>query len=290
MTTMHETAFDWNAAPVRVENVTIRSLDPERLAVFYRTALGLETISADKEGIVLGAGEKPLLALIGDPQLKPGDPSSAGLFHTAFLLPSRDDLAAWLVHAQSLGLDLSGAADHGVSEALYLSDPDGNGIEIYTDRPPAGWRQSDGAISMSSERLDLVALAETAAQTWDGFPADGFIGHVHVQVGDVAAAEPFYHDVLGLEVTARRPGASFFGAGGYHHQLAANHWRSPKAGVRDPNQAGLAEIALTVAPEAAEEIADRAAQTGARFERLADGLALSDPWGTRLTIAVRETH
>ena len=272
-------AFDWDRASVRVGHVTLRVRDIDRVSAFYASALGLQILSSAKGQTVLGAGDTPLLTLIGDGALSPRDPSTAGLFHTAFLLPSRAHLARWLVHVAESGVRLDGASDHKVSEALYLADPEGNGIEIYADRPTNAWHDADGAIAMTTDPLDLEALAGHAERPWAGFPEDGFIGHVHLQVGDARAAEAFYADSLGLEVMARYPGASFFGADGYHHQLAANHWRSRGAGQHPTGQAGLAEVTLVVAPE----VHDRVARS-ARVAEVEDRIVVEDPWGTAIAL------
>ncbi|WP_349364142.1 MAG: VOC family protein [Roseitalea porphyridii] len=276
--TEEEEGFDWSLASVRIGGVTLNVCDMNRVADFYASVLGLQVLSSTNDRTVLGAGDTPLLTLVGDGALKPRDPSAAGLFHTAFLLPSRAHLARWLVHAAESGVRIEGASDHKVSEALYLSDPEGNGIEIYADRPTTAWHDADGAIAMATDPLDLEALAAHADRPWAGFPADGFIGHVHLQVGDARAAESFYAGMLGLEVMARYPGASFFGADGYHHQLAANHWRSG-AGQRPEGQAGLAEIALVVTPD----VHDRVGRT-VGVGHVEGRTVLEDPWGTRIAL------
>ncbi|MEQ8402540.1 MAG: VOC family protein [Roseitalea porphyridii] len=273
-------AFDWSLASVRIGGVTLNVRDMNRVADFYASVLGLQVLSSTNDWTVLGADDTPLLTLVGDGALSPRDPSAAGLFHTAYLLPSRAHLARWLVHAAESGVRLEGASDHKVSEALYLSDPEGNGIEIYADRPTTAWHDADGAIAMATDPLDLEALAAHADRPWAGFPEDGFIGHVHLQVGDARAAESFYAGMLGLEVMARYPGASFFGADGYHHQLAANHWRSGGAGQRPKGQAGLAEVALVVTPD----VHDRVAGTAADIEAAEGQMVLEDPWGTRIAL------
>jgi len=278
-TITNEEGFDWSLASVRIGGVTLNVRDMNRVADFYASALGLQVQSSTNGQTVLGAGDTPLLTLVGDGALKPRDPSAAGLFHTAFLLPSRAHLARWLVHAAESGVRLEGASDHKVSEALYLSDPEGNGIEIYADRPTNAWHDADGAIAMATDPLDLEALAAHADRPWAGFPADGFIGHVHLQVGDARAAESFYAGMLGLEVMARYPGASFFGADGYHHQLAANHWRSGGAGQRPKGQAGLAEVALVVA----SDVHDRVGRT-VGVGHVAGRTVFEDPWGTRIAL------
>jgi catechol 2,3-dioxygenase len=191
------------------------------------------------------------------------------LFHTAFLLPERRDLADWVRHARRTSLAIEGASDHLVSEAIYLSDPEGNGIEIYMDRPRSSWKSDGTGVAMATLPLDGASLlAEPATAGPWRFPDAGRIGHVHLKVGDLAAAEAFYRAELGLDVMARYPGAVFLGWGGYHHHIALNVWASKGAPARTADLAGLAEIALTAdgtAPWAMTERPDRADPAGNRL-------------------------
>ena len=177
-----------------------------------------------------------------------------------------------------------------MSEALYLADPEGNGIEVYADRPPSRWRGDTGEIRMTTAPLDMDALRRAAGDTpWSGFPADGPIGHVHLQVGDIDEAGGFYRDLLGFDVAARYSGASFYGSGGYHHQLAGNIWNSRHAGPRSEAMAGLADVELVLRdPAAIETIAAEAERAGIHTARDGDAMRLRDPWGTVLTLRRRE--
>ncbi len=213
---MSDAFFNHSAAPMRIGRVRLRVRDLRKVAEFYQRVLGLAVIDKTNDLITLGIGAVPLLQLLGDPTAAPCDPRDAGLFHSAFLLPSRADLARWLVHARKLNAPLQGASDHIVSEAVYLADPEGNGIEVYADRPVARWRDASGQIQMATAPLDVPELLKAGQGDWEGFPEGGIIGHVHLQVGDLAAAEAFYSDILGFEIVSRYPGASFFGSGGYH--------------------------------------------------------------------------
>ena len=265
--------FDMDAAPMRIAAVRLKVRDLDAVSTFYQTVLGLGPISSGEGRVSLGTGYTPLLHLDGDPGLAPRDQGQAGLFHIAFLM-SRPDLARWLRHVAEARVPLQGASDHIVSEALYLADPEGNGIEVYSDRPPARWRAAEGEIQMATNPLDIDDLMRAAGDArWSGFPADGSIGHVHLQVGDTGEADRFYRDLLGLEIAARYPGASFYGSGGYHHQLAGNVWNSRRAGMRPEGMAGLAEVILRTDPAQREAIIARAG-----------GDYLKDPWGTRFII------
>ena len=282
--TQNPDMFDLAAAPLRIGRISLKVRDLDRVAGFYQETLGLNRLDEGQGRVTLGTRSAPLLDLAGDPDLAPRDPRSAGLFHTAFLLPSRADLARWLSHAIERRIPLQGVSDHIVSEAIYLADPEGNGIEVYADRPPSRWRGEDGAIHMATEALDARGLlAEAGGRAWAGFPEGGTIGHVHLQVGDTAEAERFYGDVLGFDLASRYPGASFFGSGGYHHQLAGNIWNSRGAGARADRATGLDRIEIVVRePAERDAILARASKAGAAVATEGGVPTLRDPWGTRL--------
>lgn len=278
--------FDMNAAPLRIGTLRLKVRDLEAVSAFYQSVLGLRPVATGKGRITLGTGGTPLLELVSDAKLAPLDPRQAGLFHTAFLMPTRADLARWVAHVAEARVPLQGASDHIVSEALYLADPEGNGIEVYADRPVSRWHGAGGEITMSTDPLDLQDLLQSAEGTeWSGLPEGGSVGHVHLQVGDTADADRFYRDVLGLDIAARYPGASFYGSGGYHHQLAGNVWNSRRAGKRPEGMAGLDALEIIVRDTAdLTSIAERADGVGIASTRNADGLTLHDPWGTAITL------
>jgi catechol 2,3-dioxygenase len=252
--------------PIRIGAVSLAVRDLDRAAAFYRDVIGLRELSRAPDSVSLGSGDTAFLTLVHRPDALPDDPATAGLFHTAFLLPSRGDLADWLAHVSAHRVPLDGASDHGVSEAIYLSDPEGNGVEVYADRPRATWRWEAGQVAMTTDRLDLAALiADRSAAGWRGAPGGARIGHVHLRVGDVARAVRFWTEDIGLDLVRARHGAAFLSSGGYHHHIAANIWQSAGAGARDPRRAGLLAVTLeTVAP--------------ARD-------AITDPWGTEIRFA-----
>lgn len=237
MTFQEQTRFDLASAPLEIAHVTLTVRDLTRTGDFYRHALGFAVHRVTDTSMVLGA-DTPFLTLRKDADAVPDNSATPGLFHTAFLLPDRADLGRWLAHAVKLGSLIEGASDHNVSEAIYLSDPEGNGIELYADRPVEYWRSADGKLSMPSWQLDLASLPNPSP--WNGLPAGTRIGHVHLRDPDTRSAEAFWTG-LGLEVMARYPGASFFGAGGYHHQLAVNSWQARRNAPVD-RQAGLSEL------------------------------------------------
>ncbi len=272
-------------APMRIgaAALRVRSLGP--MVLWYRQILGLDLLDQSAGQAVLGAGGKPLLVLIASPDAAPDRPDAAGLFHIAFLMPDRDSLARWLVHAAATGVRLDGVADHSVSEALYLSDPEGNGLEIYADRPPEKWVWRDGVVTMGTYELDidgLLALTDPDRDTYAAAPAGTAIGHVHLRVGDIPAGRTFYEGGLGLTSTRGvRPDSAFLASGGYHHHVALNIWQSAGAPPRNPRAAGLAWFELVVAdPALMTGIAARLPRAGAA----AGGLEAFDPWGTEVRV------
>lgn len=284
--------FDMQAAPMRIGTVRLKVRDLGGVATFYEDVLGLARLDADAGRVTLGSSATPLLELVGDPALARNDRRQAGLFHTAFLMPTRADLARWLDHALTRRLPLHGASDHIVSEAIYLADPEGNGIEVYVDRPVSHWHDTAGDIRMATDQLDVQALLRTAGATeWAGFPDAGMIGHVHLQVGDTAEADRFYRDLLGLDITARYPGASFYGIGGYHHQLAGNIWNSRRAGKRPAGMGGLDAVEIIIRDSAdIAAIAARAESAGIANTTDVRSLSLRDPWGTVITFKTQGAH
>lgn len=256
--------------PVSIGEVGLKARDADKLAAFYTAIVGLEVMSRDDGMIRLGAGGRPLLSIEEDRQARPDDAREAGLFHTAFLLPDRASLARWVRFAAAAGLALEGASDHLVSEAVYLSDPEGNGIEIYADRPRAEWQWDGGNIAMKTLPLDHRALLSVLGDNdagWCGAPEGTVIGHIHLRVGDARAAEAWWNEVLGLETMARYGAAAvFLASGGYHHHVGANAWRSAGAGRRDPGRAGLAWVRLIDTRSDKEKV-------------------LHDPWGTEIRVA-----
>jgi catechol 2,3-dioxygenase len=288
MTTLSSTKIERSAAdpvlataPHRVTKVTLVVRDLDRVAAFYRDVIGLAETGREPGALSLGTDAATLVELRHDAAARLRSPRDAGLFHTAFLLPERADLGAWLSQAAARGVSIQGASDHLVSEAIYLADPEGNGIEVYADRPSAEWAWDGGSVRMATEALDAQGLlASAAGRAWSGFPRGGTVGHVHLQVGAIAPAEAFYGGVLGFDVTARYPGGSFFGSGGYHHQLAANIWNSRGAPPRTEASTGLSEVELAVDTETFEAVRTRAEGPAGEATRL----TLRDPWNTAITL------
>lgn len=256
--------------PVSIGRVGLKARDAQKLAAFYSDILGLQEMDGDNGAIALGVGGRTLLEIAEDRSAEPDDPREAGLFHTAFLLPERADLARWSLFARDRNMRLEGASDHLVSEAVYLSDPEGNGIEIYADRAPESWTKTADGIAMATERLDFGSLLSTVPDGdagWQGAPENTVIGHVHLRVGDPVTAEAWWHEAQGFDTMTRYGSqAVFLATGGYHHHIGANSWRSAGAGKRNPNRTGLSWL----------ELKSRNATAETEF---------ADPWGTVVRVA-----
>jgi catechol 2,3-dioxygenase len=248
--------------------------------------LGLTVQEKTWQAATLGVGDVALLELIHRPDALPDDQHEAGLYHTAFLMPTRADLALWILHAAKNRVPMTGASDHDVSEAIYLDDPEGNGVEVYSDRPRERWRRDGELIFQKTDPLDIDAIVseiDPAAATYPGAPAGLRIGHIHLRVGNVAKAEAFYCGALGLEVTRRRNGATFLSSGGYHHHVAVNVWHSNGAGIRNGRRAGLDWFATEINDQATMDgMRKRLAAAGATIDSIPGGFTMRDPWGTTI--------
>jgi catechol 2,3-dioxygenase len=279
---------DTSIAAVRL---TVSDLDRSRS--FYERAIGLEARELDDGGLALGvAGEAPLLELHGDGAAPALDRRATGLYHLAILMPSRLDLALALARLAETRWPLDGASDHLVSEALYLSDPDGNGIEIYRDRPREQWRRSGDQLAMATLPLDIDDLLGELANADDPqrlAPAGTVIGHVHLQVASVQEAEDFYHGILGFDVVVRGyPGALFVSAGGYHHHIGLNTWHSAGASPPLPGSVGLRsfDVLLPGEPEL-DRVLVRVRDAGIAVEQTAPGALVRDPSGNGVVLRAR---
>ena len=258
-----------------------RSLD------YYRRAIGLGVREQENGRAALG-GDSELLVLHEVPGAQPA-PRNTGLFHFALLVPERRDLAAWLAHAIREQVAMTGVSDHFVSEALYLRDPDGHGIEIYADRPRELW---EGQVArMTTEPLDLENLLgeldDPEQEPFESLPAGTAMGHVHLQVADIPETLSFYRDVLGFdEMATLGSQATFLSAGGYHHHVGANTWASAGASPPPDGTASLRRVTI-VLPDAESrgEVVRRIAETGQEPEDTSEGPVVQDPSGNRLLIA-----
>ncbi|HET9425784.1 MAG TPA: VOC family protein [Gemmatimonadaceae bacterium] len=272
----------------RLGAVRLQISDLARSVAWYQSVLGLDVIaSTDTNASLAPRGETaPLIELREKRGIKPVPRRGLlGLYHYAILLPDRLALGRFIAHLARLGLH-AGMSDHFVSEAVYIDDPDGLGIEVYADRPREAWKHENRQLIMATEPLkgqELVAAA--GGEPWDGLPSGTVIGHVHLHVGDIERAAAFYHDLVGFDkIVWNYPGALFMSAGGYHHHLGTNVWaaQSPPA---SENDAKLIEWEIVV--PSAKDVDDVAASVkngGGTVGREGATILLRDPWGTAVRI------
>lgn len=283
------------SAALAMDAVSLSVGDLELMSSYYENALALvpieERVIGGQTHRVLGRGRVPFVRLIHTPGLPELNPRDAGLFHTAFLFETQAALAATVYRAaQDPRSRFAGSSDHLVSEAFYFTDPEGNGIELYYDRPRSEWRYDGAEIRMDTLFLDPNAylqanlteqvLASAATQA-------GIVGHVHLQVGNVKTAREFYVDALGFEATQTAiPSALFASAGGYHHHVAMNIWNSQGAGPRAA-RLGLADVAITLpGREDLDALTTRLRARGLQFADDGRKVTVRDPWGTQVTLAL----
>jgi len=283
------TLVDAEIAPATsVGAVHLSVADLDRSTDYYTRSIGLQLLDRGDDRAIFGAADTPLVVLSEQPAGR-GVGRHTGLYHFALLLPERTDLARWLAHAARDRVPLVGLSDHFVSEALYLSDPDGHGIEIYWDRPRAGW---EGQVArMTTLPLDvdglLGELENPRSEPFDQMPGGTRMGHIHLKVSEIDRTIAFYRDLLGFALMAQLGAqAAFLSAGGYHHHIGSNTWESAGASPPPPGTAGLLHATIVV-PDAAEQdrVLGRLDDTGQTPLETADGPMIEDPSGNRLVIA-----
>ena len=268
----------------RLGMVTLQVSNLERSVSYYRDFLGLTLLEQDSASARLAAGgaSSALLELRFERGTRPVPRGGVlGLYHFAILLPSRASLGQFIKHVASAHVQF-GAADHFVSEAIYLWDPDGLGIEVYADRPRHAWRTNGRELVMTTERLDLESVAEEAGTaTWSGMPDGTTMGHVHLSVGNLEAARDFYHRGLGLEIVVwSYPGALFMSAGGYHHHLGTNTWAM---GARRAIESDARLLEWQVVVPTRGDVESAATSLQATGYDVTNGRTI-DPWGTPLRL------
>jgi catechol 2,3-dioxygenase len=274
----------------RLGRVRLQVTSLARSIEFYTDVLGFRLLSRRDDSADLGAhGDDGVLI-----ELRAGAARSVprrgrqGLFHFAILLPDRASLGRFLVHLASIGAR-AGASDHLVSEAIYLSDPDGLGIEVYADRPRSEWQHAGRELTMSTIALDAKGLAEAGGdELWTGMPAGTMLGHLHLHVGSLDEARAFYHSGLGFDVIVwSYPGALFFSAGGYHHHLGTNTWAEGQPSAAD-DDARLLDWEVVLPDDSAVDAARAHMEsTGLVTDGVDAGFSVRDPWGTAVRV-VRE--
>jgi catechol 2,3-dioxygenase len=283
------------AAPASAEISELTSIGAVHLTVadlarsleYYERAIGLRTLQRDAGRASLGVGHRELLVLVEQPDARPSA-GYTGLYHFALLVPERVDLARWLAHAATDRVPLTGLSDHFVSEALYLTDPDGHGIEIYWDRPRETWEGQVERMTTLPLNVDLLLgeLSADGERPFDGLPEPTTMGHVHLKVASVPETVAFYRDVLGFGLMAALgPYAAFLSAGGYHHHLGANTWESAGAEPAPEGTASLRHFTV-VLPDEAERarLLTRVAEAGVSVRDGEAGPLIRDPSGNALIL------
>lgn len=273
-------------AATTLPEYTLRVKDLPLQVAFYRDLIGLDVLASDDESATLGI-DAAIVRLKSDPQAALPKHITTGLYHAAILLPSRRALAEAITRLVQADYRLQGAADHGVSEAFYLADPEGNGIELYRDRPRSEWQYADDQIIMRSDPIDqegIFATLTPGEPVPARAPAGTVLGHLHLKIDDLEAARKFYGHVLGFEVLMSVPGALFMAAGGYHHHLGFNTWQTAGAPLPGLRQTGLIGFTIRVPVEGDFLLRERLGQNGVSYQEVTGGINLPDPWLNDLTV------
>ena len=275
--------------------VALTVADLARSTGYYREVIGLRVLKQGAGYAALGA-DTPLVELHGEPGAAPANPGHAGLYHLAILLPSRADLGRFVAHLMAGHTPIQGASDHLVSEAIYLQDPDGHGIEVYADRDAAGWSWQDGQVSMDTRAADLAGIVASAGTDtqWRGVPSGSVMGHVHLRVSDLNVARDFYSGLLGLDVVAdlSRHGALFLSQGGYHHHFGLNVWQSRGGAAARSGEARLLRVQVDLPQDELELLRTRLILAGLELTDIggqpaSHGFMVADPSGNLLRFGLK---
>lgn len=272
-----------------VSKLNIKVLDITRSLAFYQDILGFQVLKQSEKQAVLTADGKTALLVIEQPDdVIPKQPRTTGLYHFALLLPSRSDLGSVLKHLLKLKYPLQGGSDHLVSEALYLADPDGNGIEIYADRSPSQWNWKNGEVEMSTDPIDAEGLLAEGHDEWENLPQGTIMGHIHLHVSELEKTKEFYCQGLGFDIVCNYGNqALFISSGGYHHHIGLNVWNGIGAPQPAENSVGLLDYTI-VYPN--ENVRDNASQ---RLRELGYNVAIEkevyvtkDPSGNKIELII----
>jgi len=274
-----------------VGQVDIRVQNLDRSLLFYKEMIGFQVLDQTETTATLTAdGKTVLLTLVQPEDVIPKQSRTTGLYHFAILLPTRADLGKILLHFIQAGYPIQGASDHLVSEALYLADPDGNGIEIYSDRPSSSWSWRNDEVIMTTEAMDAQSvLDEAQGATWNGLPADTVMGHIHLHVSELRSTEEFYKKGLGFDVVCRYGNqALFISTGKYHHHIGLNTWNGIGAPEPPANSVGLASFSLIFAnSEKRKNILEQLKEIGATVTEENGYFVTKDPSGNRIHLLVK---
>lgn len=276
---------------VEVGTVTLKVANMERSLKFYTQLIGLELFKQDSNTAVLGAGNRPILLLEEVPGATRLARNVTGLYHAAILFPTRHSLSIKVQQLARINYPL-GAGDHLVSEAFYLDDPDGNGLELYQDRPRSTWKWIGTQVQMATDPIDFDSLfaeikPNDPALNNPAAPAGTKLGHMHLRVGNISKSRAFYHDVLGFDIVVQMPTALFLSAGGYHHHIGMNVWESNGGRPTPENSAGLREFSISL-PDQTEldRLTNQIEAAGISVERNGDSALVLDPFQTRIKLVL----
>lgn len=273
-----------------VNHVTIKVEDLERSLAFYKEMIGFKVLEQTASSANLTAdGKTTILTIIQPENVIPKQGRTTGLYHFALLLPEKIDLANIVVHFVENGVPF-GSADHLVSEALYLQDPDGNEIEVYIDRDPSEWSWSGEEVTMTTDPLDFEALLKHRVpdKKWEGLPRETIMGHIHLHVSDLDKTEDFYVNGLGFDVVNRfGPQAIFMSTGKYHHHIGANTWNGVGAPTPPENSVGMESFVLVLPhEEAVQQTIENLEKVGATVTKVDGKIVTYDPSRNRIELAV----
>lgn len=269
------------AVDIKVQNI-------EKSIAFYEQIIGLKVLQkSDKSASMTADGKNPLIILEQPENVVPKTQRTAGLYHFAILLPTRADLSVFLRHIAEIGYPL-GAGDHLVSEALYLNDLDGNGIEVYTDRPSETWKWENGLVDMATLEIDAEGILAESNAPWQGLPVGTVMGHIHLHVSDLAKAADFYTKGLGYEIVSNYPQAHFLSTGGYHHHIAINTWAGTGVPATPVNSVGLNWYEIVFpSEEKREQTVQQLEQVGATVSKQGNDYVTSDPAGNGIRLVLK---
>lgn len=285
--------LNFHAKPnLYVQAVTLNVRDINKSVIFYTDLLGFKILEQDdKKALLTVDGIHPMIVLHQPDNVTPKQVRTTGLYHFAILLPTREDLGSMLLHLLKNKFPIGGASDHLVSEALYFNDPDGNGIEIYCDRPKEQWTWKENQVEMSTDPLDAESLLAAGSQAdWRGMPNETVIGHIHLHVANLQEAEDFYTNILGYDVVCKYGGqALFLSTGSYHHHVAINTWSGIGAPKPAENSVGLTNFTLSLPNnEAKIKIIDSLKENQYPYTEIKGTLQVNDPSGNHITFFVEE--
>ncbi|WP_042222818.1 VOC family protein [Oceanobacillus manasiensis] len=277
----------FNEPATYVGGLSINVTDLQQAIDFYQTVIGFQVLDKTERTARLSANGKTAMLTLEMPEnVTEKERRTTGLYHFAILLPNRAALSSFLEHALKRGVQL-GAADHEVSEALYLSDPDGNGIEVYSDRDSSGWNWNGDQVKMGTDPLDGDGLLAEEREVWSGLPEETILGHIHLHVANLKASETFYNQGLNFSVVTRYPGALFISTGDYHHHIGLNTWNGEGAKTPQPNRVGLNWFSLVFPNENSRtEAVNRLIEAQVKVKTYPEYSEVKDPAGNTIRLTL----